>query len=378
LNIATAVCLLAVFLMAAMVFTVGILAVNRGIRSEGSTDFVEYWAAGQLLVHGEDPYDATATLRLERSAGRSNDQAEITFSPPLIFFLVAPLGLVGAKTGAILWMILLLAALVTSIHLLWILNGRRSGQLHLLCYCFAPALICLVAGQIGIFLLFGIVLFLYLFKHWPFFAGAALVVCLVKPHLFLLFGTVLLLWVINTRQYRILAGFGAGLLATCVFALCLDPHAWSHYARMLVLQRPTEPLVPTLSRMFRLFVHRDAVWLQFLPAVAGCCWSIWYFWSRRIRWNWMEHGLLLLLVSVACAPYAWITDESVLLPAIVASLYRAKDSGRSLLPSGLIVAAVLLEILRGVWIITPYFVWTAPAWLAWYLYATYNSVEQRG
>lgn len=358
--------------MAAMVLTVSILAVNRGIRGEGSTDFVEYWAAGQLLVHGEDPYDAPATLRLERSAGRSADRSEITFSPPVIFFLVAPLGLVNAKTGAILWMILLGATLVTSIHLLWILNGRRAGQLHLLCYCFAPALICLMAGQIGIFLLFGIVLFLYLFKLWPFFAGAALVVCLVKPHLFLLFGTVLLLWVIDTRQYRILAGFGTGLLAACVFALCLDPHAWSHYARMLVLQRPTEPLVPTLSRMFRLVVHRDAVWLQFLPAVAGCCWSIWYFWSRRTRWSWMEHGLLLLLVSVACAPYAWITDESVLLPAIMASLYRAEDSGRSLLPFGLIVAAALAEILRGVWIITPYFVWTAPAWLAWYLYATFD------
>jgi hypothetical protein len=274
-------------------------------------------------------------------------------------------------------MIFLIAALVTSIHLLWILNGRRSGQLHMLCYCFAPALICLVAGQIGIFLLLGIVLFLWLYRLRPFLAGAALVVCLLKPHLFLLFGTVLLLWVINTRRYRILAGFGTGLLAACVFALCLDPHAWSHYARMLALQRPTEPLVPSLSRMFRYYVHRDWVWLQFLPAVVGGCSSIWYFWSRRGRWNWLEHGSLLLLVSVACAPYAWITDESVLLPAILVSLYRATDSGRSLLPFALIVAAVLLEILRGAWIITPYFVWTAPAWLGWYLYATYDSVEQR-
>jgi hypothetical protein len=129
---------------------------------------VEYWAAGQLLTHGADPYEAAATLRLERSAGWNTEQPEITLSPQVIFFLVAPLGLVGSKTGAVLWMILLVACLAISIRLLWILNGRRSGQLHLLCFCFAPVLTCLMAGQIGIFLMLGIVLFLYLHKPWPF------------------------------------------------------------------------------------------------------------------------------------------------------------------------------------------------------------------
>ena len=323
-------------------------------------------------MHGEDPYDATGTLRLERLAGRSTDQPEITFSPPVIFFLVAPLGLLGAKIGAVFWTILLVATLVTSIHLLWIMHGRASGELHLLCYCFAPPLICLMAGQIGIFLLLGIVLFLFLHKNWPFFAGTVLVICIVKPHLFLLFGTVLLLWMINKRQYRFLAGFGIGLFAACTFAIYLDPHAWSQYARMMAAERPTGGFVPTLSGTLRLFVDRDAVWLQFLPVAIGCCWSIWYFWSRRIRWNWSEQGLLLLAVSVVCAPYAWITDESVLLPVILAALYRAKNSGRSLLPFGIITAVALAEILRGIWIITPYFVWTGPAWLAWYFYATSN------
>jgi hypothetical protein len=378
LRIATAICLLVVCLMAAMVFTFSILAVNRGIAGTGTTDFVEYWSAGQLLTRGADPYDAAATLRLERSAGRSTDQPEITFSPPAIFFLVAPLGFVGAKTGAVLWMIALIASLVTSIRLLWVLLGRRPGQLHLLCYCFAPALTCLMAGQIGIFLLLGLVLFLYLHKLRPFLAGTALAVCFVKPHLFLLFGTVLVLWAIHRRQYKILAGIGTGLLAACAIAFCFDPHAWSQYARMVTVARPTEPLVPTLSRMFRSFVYRDAVSLQFVPAAAGCGWAIWYFWRQRNCWNWMEQGLLLLLISVACAPYAWITDESVLLPAILAALYQAEDSGRSLLPFGLITGAALFELLRGIWITTPYFVWTAPAWLAWYLFATYNREEQRG
>jgi hypothetical protein len=376
LRIATAICLLAVCLMA---LVVGILAIVQSTDHDGSRDYVEYWAAGQLLTHGADPYDAASTFQLERSAGWSPDGPEITRSPPVIFFLIATLGLVGARTGSILWMILLIGSLAISIHLLWILHGRRPGGLHLLCYCLAPVLTCLMAGQIGIFLLLGLVLFLYLHERWPFFAGVALVVCFWKPHLFLPFGLALLLWAVSRRQYRFLAGVGAGLLAACVFAFCLDPHAWSQYRTMMIVAQPTEkPFVPTLSKMFRLLVHRDSVWLQFVPAAAGGGWALWYFWSRRSRWDWMGQGLLLLLVSVACAPYSWFTDESVLLPAILAALYRTEDAGRSLLPFGLIAGAALAVLLKGNWVTTPYFLWTVPGWLGWYLYATHGKGEAGG
>src|SRR5664279_3150085 len=80
LRIATAICLLAVCLMTVMALGVAVLAVTKSAHGVGSPDFVEYWAAGQLLTHGADPYDAAATLRLERSAGWNTDQPEITFS----------------------------------------------------------------------------------------------------------------------------------------------------------------------------------------------------------------------------------------------------------------------------------------------------------
>jgi hypothetical protein len=175
---------------------------------------------------------------------------------------------------------------------------------------------------------------------------------------------------VSQKAYRILAGIGAALLAACTFAFCLDPHVWSQYAQMMRLLKPAELFVPTLSKMLRLLVYRDAVWLQFLPEVAACCWAVWYFWTRRSRWNWMEQGLLLLFVSVACAPYAWQTDEAVLLPAILAGLYRIKDSGLSLLMFAFIAGTALAEILSGIWITTPFHVWSVPAWLIWYLYVT--------
>jgi hypothetical protein len=267
-------------------------------------------------------------------------------------------------------MILSLACLVTSIQLLWILHGRPAGQLHLLCYCLASALTCLMAGQIGIFMALGVVLFLRFRNSRPFLAGAALLPCAMKPQLFLPIGIVLLLWAVSQKAHRVLAGAGIALLAACVLAFCLDPHGWPQYAQMMRLEKPAELFVPTLSKMLRLLVHRDTVWLQFLPEAAACCWGLWYFWTRRSRWNWMEQGLLLLFVSVACAPYAWLTDEAVLLPAILAGLYRTEDSGRSLLPFALLAGAALVELLSGIWMTSPFYLWSVPAWLIWYLYVT--------
>jgi len=125
-----------------------------------------------------------------------------------------------------------------------------------------------------------------------------------------------------------------------------------------------------------LLVHGHAVWLQFLPEGAGCVWALWYFWTRRTRWDWMDHGLLVLLVSAACTPYAWFTDESMLLPAIMAGVYRADESGRSLLPFGLFAGAAMMEVFAEIPITSAYYLWTVPAWIAWYLYAT-GSKEQR-
>jgi hypothetical protein len=139
---------------------------------------------------------------------------------------------------------------------------------------------------------------------------------------------------------------------------------------MMRTTKVLDVFIPTLSVAFRFLVNRNAVALQFIPEAAGCSWALWYFWTRRNRWDWMDQGLLLLLVSVACAPYAFFFDETILLPAVLVALYRAAHSGRSLLPLASIAGAALIEVLAVVQITSPFYLWTAPAWLAWYLYAT--------
>ena len=361
----TAVCLMAVCLMATII---GLLAINRIVSGNGNRDFVEYWAAGNLLVRGGNPYEVAATLRLERSAGANFIWPLITPSPPIILPLVAPLGLVSERAASILEGSILIICLLASIRILWVLNGCPSGRLHLFSLCLAPVLTCLMAGQIGIILLLGIALFLRYHLSHPFFAGLALLPCAFKPHLFLPVAIALVLWCVTRKSFGIFAGIAAALVAAGAFSFLLDPHAWQQYSQLVAIAKPTEPFVPTLSKLFRLLVHPNTVWLQFVPCVLSCCWALWYFFTRRDRWDWMDQGMLLLLVSVAFAPYSWYTDEAILLPAVLVGIYKTRGSGRSLLPFALIAAAPLVELLSGLWITTPYYVWNAPAWIIWYLY----------
>jgi hypothetical protein len=227
-----------------------------------------------------------------------------------------------------------------------------------------------MAGQISIFILLGIILFLYFHESKPFLAGAVLLPCVLKPHLLLPFAAALVLWIIIQKSYRILAGFTIALLSSYLLTLCLDRNIWSQYAQLRHSTRVMQVFIPTLSAGLRFLVARNEAWLQFAPAALGCCWALWYCWTRRYRWNWIKQGLVLLLVSLICAPYAFFFDETILLPVVLAGIYSTEVHKRTILPFILICLSSLAELTAGVRVISPYYLWTTLAWLLWYLYAT--------
>ncbi len=360
-----AVCLIA--------FTVGMLAVLVNSMNLGESDFIGFWAAGKQLVHHRSPYDTSAILHLQQQEGLVGSWPNVSLDMPSAFFLVLPLGLFSAKAGAVLWFCAFILSLTLSVRLLYILHGRPENGLHLLCYLFTPWYVCLMAAQLGTFLLLGVVLFFYFNESRPFWAGFSLLLCAIKPHLFLPFAIVLLAWILYRRAFPLLAGFVAALAASCALSYVFDPHAWSEYSS-LVHQNPeiVTDFIPTLSVMFRFAVDRNAIWLQYLPAAAACVWGLWYFWARRAAWNWLRHGALLLLVSVLCSPHGWITDEVIVLPAILGGLYAAKGSRLLQIVLLLMSGVVLLEFANGAKPVSPYYLWTAPAWFVWYLFAMHR------
>lgn len=367
---------LRVFAAGAIVATgVAILALGTSENTASNRDYISYWAAGQQLARHANPYDQQAVLAMERSVGYDGSRPLVMRNPPPSLVLAVPLGFVGARTGAALWSLALIVSLIASIRMLWIMQGQPNDRLHLVGYIFPPAMACLLAGQVGILLLLGIVLFLYFLESRPYVSGAALVMCSMKPHLFLPFGVALAVWVFSRRAYMVAAGMAMCLAVTLGFSYLIDPRAWAEYSHLAATAGLAGEFVPTTSTAFRMALDRDAIWLQLLPALIACAWTARWSWDRRNSWSWRREGSLLLAVSVMVAPYAWFTDEAVLLPAILFGLYRASDAGCSLVPYACITGIALLEVMAGVPLNSGFYIWTMPAWLLWCLYTNRNGVE---
>lgn len=347
---------------------VTIMAVTSSNGVKANTDFITYWSAGQQLIHHGNPYDAGKILAIEQSAGYKASRPEFMRNMPTAFFMAYPLGFLGERAGSIVWSMLILGALMMSIRMLWIMHGRRADGIKLLGYCFPPALACLICGQIAVFLLFGMVLFLYFHRDRPVTAGFGLFLCALKPHLFVPFGVAFLMWSVARRQYRALASAASFLSASAAFALWMDPHAWAQYSAMMKSQHLVGEFIPTISLFFRLFIDRHLFWMQFVPVAAGACWAVWYFMRNRAKWDWRKQGLVLLLVSVLVAPYAWFMDETVVLPAIMAGLYCVSSAKRSMMPFWCIAGIAFLEVIGGIAPNSGYYVWTSTAWLLWFLH----------
>jgi len=294
-------------------------------------------------------------------------------NPPTALLLVLPLGYLGPRVGELLWSVVLFACLFASVRMVWNMQGRPKSKVHLLGYSFGPALLCIEAGQMGLVVLLGLACFLRWYGSRPFLAGVSLWLCMLKPHLFLPFGVVLLAWAGVTRRYRILVGAALALGVSIAVASVLDPLVWAHYGQMLHADRVDKSVNPWLSIMLRRSLDPNARWLQYLPAALGCVWALDYYRRRCTDWDWMEHGSLLTLVSLAVAPYEWITDQAILIPAVLHGAYAARS--RSMFAS-LALASALIElgVLKGAQPFhSAFFVWTAPAWLAWYLWAIHSS-----
>lgn len=345
------------------------LCISPRTNIAGARDYIAYWATGQQLVHHGNPYDGDAMMRIELSAGHPvMDGVMLMRNPPWALALAYPLGFLGLRADSLLWSLALLLCLIISVRILWRLHGRPNTPLHWLGYSFTPALLCLMAGQTSLFALLGYVLFLDLHQRRPFLAGICLWLCALKPHLFLPFGVVLLAWILVSRSYKILAGAAVAMAASCAITFCIDPSAWSDYAHMMRTTGIESDHIPCLSEALRFWLSPQTVWLAWLPAALGSTWALGYFWSRRHAWDWMKDGSLLMLVSLVLAPYYWVYDDALAVPALLQGAYLTRY--RSLLVV-LAMASLLIEVelLRGIRMSTSFYLWTAPAWLVWYLCA---------
>jgi len=180
---------------------------------------------------------------------------------------------------------------------------------------------------------------------------------------------VLLLWSLRRRNFAVIGGFVLALAVSCGLTLLLDVNAWQQYFDMMRSTRVLDIFIPTLAVAMRFAIDPAAHWIEFVPEVLACAWAVWYYVTRRDRWQWSREGLLVLLVGAVCTPYSFFTDQAVLFPAILAGMYAAGKNVAAWVLLAFIFAGSMVGILAAIQLPSPFYLWTAPAWLAWYLYA---------
>jgi hypothetical protein len=299
-------------------------------------DYVEYWAAGQLLAGGENPYDQARLAEWEAEAGRTEGPIPM-LNPPWALPLVLPLGWLSVRAGHLLWLTLNLAALIAATELLWRHFGGAAERRLLgpiVAFTFVPTLIALLIGQIAPFVLLGAAAFLPLVRRrLDLAAGAATAFLAIKPHMAYLFWVALVIWAIGARRWRILAGGALAGLFLVGVASAFRPTVLADYWEFareppwqyrsatwgMVLRLGNEPESEAMKESFR---------LQYLPMLPGLAWLAWHGWRRRHDWNWSEQLPLLLLVSTLTAAYgAWLFDLVLLLVPVLDLAARLSRAG---------------------------------------------------
>jgi len=375
------------FLLALLLLLLGFLLLTSA-RGGGSRafdpkrDIVQYWAAGHLLLAGGNPYmPSPDELRsLPQASIWIQDTLVITWSLPWTLFFVIPLGFLDYVTASLLYALLTVVLVIACAVVLWQLyGGETKGEwlALLIAFSFFPTLGALAVGQISPLILTGLVGFLFFArrqKWWQ--AGACTVLIAIKPHLLYLFWLALILWSLRQRRWPVLGGgLIAGAMTTAIPVL-INPPVLGYYLDNWAHRPPGQWATPTLGTLLRLLSDKplavnDSLWPLFVPTLLGLLWFIPHWRRQRDAWDWTEEMPLLLLMSFVTAPFGWVLDQVVLLPAAIQAGVWVL---RSVRPQVRIAALIgYIAVNAPPWLMAMrrtdqfWYIWIAPALLLGYL-----------
>ena len=287
---------------AAILIAVCIVVVwAQNFRNANSTDFLSFWAAGQLALQGEPSvaYDIVRHQQVEYSITRFQGVLPFPYPPPFLL-IVTPFGLASYTFGFAAWV--LLTAVI------YALAARRVAPLP---YALShPAVLTNgLLGQNG-FLVTGIFIAgASMLKQRPFLAGAILGTLVIKPHLALLLPVA----VIASRQWP--AIWGAALSSIGLLLLALVLLGWSSFEAFLailpsygeMMEQGTLPWHRLASpfAFARYFgVDQDVALAIHILIAAAAAALTWVAWAR----DWPEKVAILAAATLLISPYVHTYD----------------------------------------------------------------------
>jgi Glycosyltransferase family 87 len=320
----------------------------------GSFDLVQYWSAYRLFLEGTNPYDPAATLALQCGAQLHCEYPRITYTPPWLWFLMAPalrLDLAGASF-VWLWMAVGFVGL-SGLLLAWAYGvpPRRAWAPAAVLLMSAPMLVNLPLGQISALLLLAATLVVAgLVRQSPALLGIGVFLFTAKPHLFLPVTAVLGVWSLRSGHRRWIAWTAAVfVLAVGASELVQQGVVASWFGHLLFPHKEQGVKAAVdwwtaspASALALALTHRgyaNARWpMAALPGGAALAGLLWL---RRVPTpDWARAAPVLLWVSVAAAPFVWFCDFLVAGIAPAAAVARAQVAGMDRLAFRLLSATL--------------------------------------
>ncbi len=322
----------------------------------GGSDLVQYYAANQLILHGENPYDRTRAMALQAELGLRLPMP--TFAPPWSF--LASLPFVGLRLDqAILGNIIVNGLLLIVSVLLWIQLLKPACKEQWMIVVLAtltwlPNLAVLGLGQLSLWPLFGFTGWLWCTQRgWRVAGSMCLVLLVIKPHIGLVLGFFALGRWYKQRDWLSFVTFTVSLIALTLVTLAFRSTIWADYFHSLQSGKaPTDFHTATFECLGRGYLGSSftyigvALWMAGMVAgfMAG---------TRSL----VPGALIACCLAIMTVPYAFSFDMVLLLPAWVLALclYFERSPGWQV--------ALIGMALANAWLIAgKYLPWTETAY----------------
>lgn len=290
---------------------------------KGGGDFLAYWSAAHLFVHGGNPYNQAEMSSLEYLIDSERFSVSTglisAWNPPWLILILLPIGLLPYDIAIPTWIFFNTFLIGMALIITWKLcmgdqKSRGILFIYLAGFLFVETLSYLAIGQITSLVLLGIVLVIWLLgRDLDILAGIALLLTTIKPHISYFFILLLFIWIIQNHRWKVLIGFiSAAIISMVIFWIFIP--SWIKDYALLVGTLPYDSVYTStignfISVKFNISIFKySAVLLIFIIKPL----------SKLItKEGWLTTTNIALLSSIPLSPFGFNFDQIVILPAIV-------------------------------------------------------------
>ena len=283
--------------------------------SLGEQDFIAYWSATYLLHKGQNPYDPALIQSVENAqTQRVLGDALMAWNPPPLFVFLLPLAWLSFGTAKFVWLIInILIVLAGSLLLarLYLPPGNNKIAVLFLIFAFSlPQVVTgIVIGQVTFLVFLGLIACMVLIKkeRW-FWAGAVLILTIIKPHMVVLPLIYILIYMAQRRQYKGWIGLILAGLSCLAIVTLFRPHWVGDLLGEMAIS-PVHWATPTIGGLLSSWGLPDIMRymiILFLPLP--------FILARYQASIKMELAVALLtLITVPTTFFGWSFDQVILL-----------------------------------------------------------------